>query len=324
MLGRGLAGLPRQPLRALRSLPTALPNLTELPGANAFPGVPTLSRGLTHVRRRLGEPADPGILEATTARPPRTSFSGPISGHRRFSFGQLSLDAVKAIKDEAGVTVNDVVVAICAGALRDWLEERDELPRKPLVALVPVSVRTEEEMGTFGNRVATMIVPIATDEADPKRRLRRTHELLRGAKVRHKATPANLLTDATSFIPPAVASLAARTTMEVMGRTRPPLNVIISNVPGPRSPLFCAGAKLEAHYPVSAIVDGVGLNITIMSYLDHLDFGIVADRDQVDDVWTLMKRAGGALDELTAAVLGKAAVRRFQRARNVAEGAELA
>ena len=303
MLGRGLAGLPLLPLRALRSLPTALANLTELPGANAFPGVPTLSRGATHARRLLGiESADPRILEATTARPPRTSFNGRISGHRRFSFGRLSLDTVKAIKNAAGVTVNDVVVALCAGAVRDWLQERDELPDKPLVAMVPVSVRTEEEQGTFGNRISVMIVPIATDEADPARRLRRTHELLRGAKERHRATPANLLTDATSFIPPAVASLAARTTIEVMGRTRPPLNLVISNVPGPRSPLFCAGAKLEANYPVSVVIDGVGLNITAMSYLDQLDFGIVADRHQIDDVWTLMDRARRALDELEVAV----------------------
>jgi diacylglycerol O-acyltransferase len=315
MLARGLAGLPRQPLRALRSAPTALPNLTELPGANAFPGVPRLSRGVASVRRRLGiEQADPAILEATTARPPRTSFNRRISSHRRFSFGQLSLETVKAIKNEAGVTVNDVVVALCAGALREWLKERDELPREPLVAMVPVSVRTDEQMGTFGNRVSMMIVPIPTDEADPKRRLKRTNELLRGAKTRHKAVPANLLTDATSFIPPAVASLAARTTMEVMGRTRPPVNLVISNVPGPRSPLFLAGAKLEAHYPVSVVVDGVGLNITVMSYLDHLDFGIIADRDQVADVWTLMDRLARALEELTEAVLGKSAKRRAKRA----------
>ena len=315
MLGRGLMGLPLQPLRALRSAPTAIPNLTELPGANAFPGVPQMSRGVAAARRAIGiETSDPAILEATTARPPRTSFNGRISGHRRFSFGQLSLDTVKAIKNEAGVTVNDVVVALCAGALRDWLKDRDELPREPLVAMVPVSVRTEEQTGTFGNRVSMMIVPIATDEADPKRRLKRTHELLRGAKGRHKAVPANLLTDATSFIPPAVASLAARTTMEVMGRTRPPVNLVISNVPGPRSPLFLAGAKLEAHYPVSVVVDGVGLNITVMSYLDHLDFGIVADRDQVADTWTLMDRLAHSLGELTESVLGKAAKRRAKRA----------
>jgi WS/DGAT/MGAT family acyltransferase len=315
MLARGLAGLPQQPLRALRSAPSTLPNLTDLPGATAFPGVPRLARGVAAVRRRLGiEGDDPAILEATTARPPRTSFNRRISGHRRFSFGQLPLETVKAIKNEAGVTVNDVVVSLCAGALRDWLQERGELPKEPLVAMVPVSVRTQEQMGTFGNRVSMMIVPLATDEADPKRRLRRTHELLRGAKSRHRAVPADLLTDATSFIPPAVASLAARTTMEVMGRTRPPVNLVISNVPGPRNPLFLAGAKLEAHYPVSVVVDGVGLNITVMSYLDHLDFGIVADRDQVDDVWTLMDRLSRALEELTRAVLGKAAVRRAKRA----------
>ncbi len=129
--------------------------------------------------------------------------------------------------------------------MREWLQERDALPEEPLVAMVPVSVRTKEQQGTFGNRISMMIVPIPTDEADPQRRLLRTHELLRGAKERHRATPANLLTDATSFIPPAVASLAARTTMEVMGRTRPPLNLVISNVPGPRTPLFCAGAQLR-------------------------------------------------------------------------------
>src|SRR5215217_4686799 len=97
MLGRGLLGLPLQPLRALRSAPTALPNLTSLPGANAVPGVPTIGRGMAGIRRRLGiEQRDPAILEVTTARPPRTSFNRRISGHRRFSFGQLSLDTVKA------------------------------------------------------------------------------------------------------------------------------------------------------------------------------------------------------------------------------------
>ena len=127
--------------------------------------------------------------------------------------------------------------------------------------------------------------------------------------------PADLLTDATSFIPPAVASLArARRWRSWAARDRR-VNVVISNVPGPRTPLFCAGAKLEANYPVSVVVDGVGLNITVMSYLDHLDFGIVADRDQVDDVWSLMDGLRHALDELTEAALGKAGLRRAKRER---------
>jgi diacylglycerol O-acyltransferase len=301
MLGRGLVGLARQPVRALRSAPTALPNLTELPGANAFPGVPALSRLVSGARRALGGPQDPGVLEITSARPPRTCFNGPISAHRSLAIGSVSLDTVKAIKNAAGVKVNDVVVAVCAGAVRNWLRERDELPDDPLVAMVPVSVRAEEEQGSFGNRISTMIVPIPTDVAEPKRRLERAHELLRSAKELHAALPADLLTDASSFIPPAVAALAARTTIGILGRTRPPLNLVISNVPGPRSPLYIAGARLESHYPVSAVVDGVGLNITVMSYLDHLDFGIVADRDQIADVWPLLRAAQHAVDELAAA-----------------------
>jgi diacylglycerol O-acyltransferase / wax synthase len=303
MLGRGLAGLARQPVRALRSVPTALPNLTELPGANAFPGVPSLSRALTGARRRLGGPQDPGILEVTGARPPRTCFNGPISAHRSFAFGSVSLETVKAIKNAAGVKVNDVVVAVCAGAVREFLIERDELPDDPLVAMVPVSVRGGDEQGTFGNRISTMIVPIPTDVADPLKRLERAHELLRSAKEHHAALPADLLTDASAFVPPAVAALAARTTVGILGRTRPPLNLVISNVPGPRLPLFIAGARLEAHYPVSAIVDGVGLNMTVMSYLDHVDFGIVADRDQLPDVWPLLDASRRELDLLAAALL---------------------
>jgi diacylglycerol O-acyltransferase / wax synthase len=256
------------------------------------------------VRRVRGVLArrDPGVLETTNARPPRTPFNGPISPHRRFAFGQLSLDAVKELKNKVGITVNDVVVALCAGAVRGWLIARDALPKDPLVAMVPVSVRTEEQQGAFGNRVSMMVVPIPTDEPDPSRRLARTHELLRSAKERHRALPADLLTDATAFIPPAVAALAARTTMDLLARTRPPVNLVISNVPGPRNPLFLAGAQLQAHYPVSVVVDGVGLNITVMSYRDHLDFGIIADRDQVDDVWSMLDGLRDALAELQRAV----------------------
>ncbi|MGZ4278468.1 MAG: WS/DGAT/MGAT family O-acyltransferase [Solirubrobacteraceae bacterium] len=305
MLARGVAGLPRQPLKALRSVPSALPHLVSLPGANAFPGVPTLARGMTKARALLGEPEDDGILEVTTARPPRTSFNGRISPHRSFAFGSVSLDTIKAIKNEAGVTVNDVVVALCAGAVREWMLANDELPDDPLVSLVPVSVRTEEQMGDYGNRISAMVVPIATDVADPKARLTRTHELLISAKERHGALPADLLTDATSFIPPTLLSRAAKATTEILARTRPPLNLVISNVPGPRMALFCAGARLEQLVPVSAVVDGVGLNMTVMSYRDHVDFGVVADKDQIDDVWPLIDDVKRALAELEKAVLPK-------------------
>jgi diacylglycerol O-acyltransferase len=305
MLGRGLLGVPRQPLRALRSAPKAIPSLTDLPGANAFPVVPTLARGMARLKQALGAPGDEGVLEVASAVPPRTSFNGPISPHRRFAFGSVSLDSVKAVKNELGVTVNDVVIALCATAVREWLLARDELPDDPLVAMVPMSVRDEQEEQAYGNRIAAMIVPIPTNEPDPRRRLMRTHELLRSAKERHAAVPAALLTDATAFIPPVVAALAARMTVDILSRTRPPLNLVISNIPGPRDPLYCAGAQLQASFPVSVVIDGVGLNITVMSYRDHMDFGIIADRDQVDDVWSLMEGTERALAELEEVICGK-------------------
>ena len=298
MLVRGLRGLPRQPVRALRSIPNAVAGFTDLPGANALPGVPTLSRVYSRARRLLGSEEHAGILEVTTARPPKTPFNGPVSAHRRFAFGSLSLDAVRAIRREFGTTVNDVVVSICAGAVREWLLERDALPDEPLVAMIPMSVRRRDERGTWGNRISMMIVPIPTDEPDARRRLRRTHELLRSAKERHSALPASLLTDATAFIPPAVAALAARNTVDILSRTRPPLNLVISNVPGPRSSLYCAGAELLANYPVSVIVDGVGVNITVVSYKNRVDFGIVGDREQIDDAWAFLDGAARALEAL--------------------------
>ena len=305
MLGRGLLGLPGQPLRALRSVPTTLPNLTELPGANAFPAVPALSKGLSRIRQVLTSEDDSGILEVSSARAPRTPFNGPISAHRRFSFGSVSLDRVKAIKNALGITVNDVVVALSTSTVRDWLLERNALPDDPLVAMVPVSVRGEEDRGSYGNRISVMVLPIPTNEPEPRRRLMRCHELLQSAKQRHNALPASLLTDATSFIPPAVTARAAKTVVEILGRTRPPINLIISNVPGPRTPLYCAGAQLQANFPVSAVLDGVGLNITVLSYRDHLDFGIVGDREQVDDAWSLVEGAQRALHELDELVCGR-------------------
>jgi WS/DGAT/MGAT family acyltransferase len=298
MLLRGLRGLPRQPLRALRSLPTTAPAFPDLPGANALPGVPTLGRIYSRTRRALGSDESSGVLEVTTARPPRTPFNGPVSAHRRLAFGSLSLDAVRQVRRAFGTTVNDVVVTICAGAARDWLLERDALPDEPLVAMIPMSVRRRDERGTWGNRISMMIVPIPTNEADPRRRLERTHQLLRSAKERHSALPASLLTDATAFIPPAVSALAARNTIDILSRTRPPLNLVISNVPGPRTSLYCAGAELLANYPISVIVDGVGLNMTVVSYKNRVDFGIVGDRAQIDDAWDFLEGAAHALREL--------------------------
>src|SRR3954452_14393193 len=291
MLGLGLLGVPRYPLRMLRALPKAMPNMKDTP-FGIFPGVGTLSR-LAGMAQR-----DAHVRPDLVA--PKTRFNGRISPHRRFAFGQLSLDEFKAVKNAHGATVNDVVVSVCAGATRRWLIAHDDLPDTPLVAQVPVSVRTDEQFGTYGNRILLMAAPLYTDIADPVERLRRTHEALLEMKERHRALPAALLQDANNFIPPAVFARAARLTFgySTSRPGRPTWNLVISNVPGPQFPLYMAGAKLIANYPVSVITDGMGLNITVMSYLGHLDFGIVADRDQMPDLPKLTDWLVEAVDEL--------------------------
>ncbi len=309
MLARGLAGIPRYPVRVLRSMPRTLPNLTETP-FGALPGTGVVSRVADRVQRALSaDGSRPGRREL---RAPKTSFNRRISAHRRFAFGQLSLDEVKAVKNEHGFTVNDVVVTIATGAVRRWLIEHGELPTDPLVAQIPVSVRTSEQAGTYGNRIMLMSAPIYTNLPDPVMRLRKTHEALAVMKERHRALPAELLQDANHFIPPAVFARAARATFALTTSSpgRPTWNLVISNVPGPQFPLYCAGARLDANYPVSVITDGMGLNITVMSYCGHLDFGLVADRDQMPDLWKLIDWLGESLEELRPRRRGRRGARK--------------
>jgi WS/DGAT/MGAT family acyltransferase len=297
MLARGLLGLPRYPVRVIKSAPRALPNLAEVQSFAAIPGVKALGRAAAGAQRALGRETVVGRLDLT---PPRTSFNRRVSAHRRYAFGQLALEDVKQLKNHYGCTVNDVVVAICAGAVRRWLIAHDELPAEPLIAQIPVSVRREHEQGTYGNRILLMTAPLHTEIEDAVTRLHATHESLIEMKERHRALPAELLQDANQFIPPALFSRAARLTFSLGASraSRPAWNLVISNVPGPQFPLYLAGARLEAHHPISVITDGMGLNITVMSYCGHLDFGIVADREQMPDVWSLMAWLGEALEEL--------------------------
>ena len=161
-------------------------------------------------------------------------------------------------------------------------------------------MRSEHQQGTYGNRIMLMSAPVFTNVPDPIERLRMTQEALSSMKKRHRAMPAELLQDANHFIPPAVFARAARATLTLnsSSRGRPNWNLVISNVPGPQFPLYCAGAELVANYPVSVITDGMGLNMTVMSYRGHMDFGIVTDRDQMPDAWRLIDWLGEALSEL--------------------------
>jgi diacylglycerol O-acyltransferase / wax synthase len=310
MLARGLAALPRQRLGSLRGLPRALPHLDENPTMRTLPGISTVAALGRRAARLRPRSNDGGVLEGRGLHAPRTSLNGPIGPHRRVAFTQQSLAEVKQIKNHFGVTVNDVVVAICAGALRTLLQDRGELPDRPLLAMIPVSLRTEAQRGTYGNRIATMLAPIRTNLGDPADRLVATHEALRSAKERHRAIPATALQDTYDFIPPALFARAARVTTSVAARLpgQAPVNVIISNVPGSPEPLYLAGARLEAIYPVSPIAHGIGLNMTVMGHAVGLNYGIVADRDAVEDAWLLATAIDHAHAELLKLV--KPSVRR--------------
>ena len=298
MMTRGLwavTGAPRKALRVGRQAVRHLPALSRSLGFGELPGSALIN---TALRRQ----PDPMLSEASTIAP-RLQFNQTITPHRRFAFGSLSLEDVKEIKKAQNVTVNDVILAVCAGGLRRYLEDRQELPPDPLVAMVPVSIRTEDQRGSFGNQVSAMTTSLHTHVADPAQRLQCIHGSMKIAKEQHQALPATLLSDFAQFTPPAVAARAGRVAARatVSNWMDVPFNVVISNVPGPQFPIYGVGAKLVASYPVSAINDGVGLNITVQSYNGSLDFGLVACRELLPDLWDLMDDLRASLAELKEA-----------------------
>ena len=265
---------------------------------------PSLARGMWRTARggpaRSPElPPPPGLLQG-----PNTSLNGAIGPHRKVSYRALSLDDVKAVKRGLGGTVNDVVLALCSGTLRRYFAERGEEVDSDLLAMVPISVRTEDQQGTLGNRVSSMLVSLASTIDDPVERLHAISEGTRGAKEQHNAIGATTLQDMAEFAPPGLAARAARlySRMRLADRHRPFYNLTISNVPGPPIPLYSLGSKMVASYPLGPINEGTALNITVLSYLDQMFFGLHADRDSVGDVWALAAGLQESLDELLKAL----------------------
>jgi WS/DGAT/MGAT family acyltransferase len=255
------------------------------------------------MRQRLRAQSGDDIDRAPALPPthaPRTPWNASITPHRRFAYGTVSLDDAKTIRRAFGCTFNDVVMAVCAGTLRRYLAEHDALPDESLIAMVPVSVRSGNEDDTYQNRVSAMLADLATNERNVVKRLRRVQQSMNAAKESFAAIPAEALQDYTQFAPPAVAARAMRmySRLRIADRMNPPFNLIISNVPGPNHPLYMAGARLEHFYPVSALADGQGLNMTVQSYNGNLDFGFIAARDLVPDLWTMMDHLQASMAEL--------------------------
>jgi WS/DGAT/MGAT family acyltransferase len=237
---------------------------------------------------------------------PPTRFNAPIGRERVWSGEILSLDRIKAIRQRVEATVNDVVLAVCAGALRRYLSDKDELPQRPLVAMVPISVRSQDERGTMGNVVSAMLVSLATDEPDPGERLRKIRQGALDSKVHHRAVGARTLSDYTEFIPFALAGLGVRlyTGLHLAEKHKPVFNLVITNVPGPQVPLYVAGARLLAQVGTGPIFDGMGLIMPVFSYNGALSIAANSDRAMMPDVEVFTGYLADALDELESAVGG--------------------
>ena len=231
---------------------------------------------------------------------PRTMFNVPIGGARRFAAQSWSLDRVRQVAHAAGVSRNDVVLAMCSGALRDYLIEQRALPDTPLIAMVPVSLRRKTDPGeATGNNIGALLCNLATDLHDPGKRLAAIHLSMRnGKRLFSELTP--LQTLLLSGIN--VAQLGISPIPGVVNNTRPPFNLVISNVPGPRKQMYWNGAALDGIYPASVLLDGQAVNITLTSNGDHLDFGVTGCRRSVPHLQRILTHLDTALVELEAAV----------------------
>ncbi|MFI7704915.1 wax ester/triacylglycerol synthase family O-acyltransferase [Nonomuraea sp. NPDC049480] len=292
MVVRGLARLALNPAHAVRFAARAVPHLDEIPVVSRIPG----SHLVSGVARKLAGTGH--APELPTLPAPKTPFSGPVSQHRRFAFVSLPLEEIKQVRKAFGVTVNDVVMAVCAGALRRWLAAHGGVPRQPLVAGVPFSLREAGVEGR-GNQVAIMTAPLAVHVDDPVARLHQVRRAMHRIKDRFSLAPARWLREFSESMPAALMGLASRSAFALVGETVPPINVIVSNVPGPQFPLYVCGRRLLTHYPVSVITDmSGGVNITAFSYDGSLDIGVVTDRRMVPDAWELTGHLRDALEEL--------------------------
>jgi diacylglycerol O-acyltransferase len=228
---------------------------------------------------------------------PRTIINKKITGARRFAAEDWPMERIKAVGKASDTTVNDVVLAMCSGAMRTYLTELDALPDSSLVAMVPVGLQAKESQSASasgGNAVGAVMVKLGTDVADPADRLEVIHRSMAdGKEALGTMTPAQILAMSALGLAPAVLAPI----LKMQGLTRPPFNLVISNEPGPREPHYFNGARLEGVYPLSIPIHGMGLNITCTSYDGQMDFGLTGCRRTVPRLQRLLTHLD---DELSA------------------------
>lgn len=305
LLARGTRGLLLHPVRGTRAGLKVLPHLDQSPSLRSIPGVPQVA-GAARTAGRLAAWATGGPVSArpTVVAAPRTRINGPLSSRRIVAFGRVPVQVVKDLKNAHGVTFNDVVVAGVSGGLRRRLEATGGVPDAPLVAFVPTSVRGTTAAGGFGNAISSFVVPIPTHLEEPDRRIGFARRAMVAAKERHRAIPTSLLADTNGLIPPPLFGAVAGVAMKLMdsGQVAPPVNLTISNVPGPPVQITAFGREVVGQYPASLIFGGVGLNVTVVSYADALEIGMVGDRELLPDLWELVEDVREEFAALHAAI----------------------
>ncbi len=258
--------------------------------------LPQLAAAFGKILRRIGDRGEGLVVPFDS---PLSMLNGRVREKRRFATQQFPMERLRALATAAHGTINDVVLAVCAGALRRFLLERERLPAQPLTAGIPVSVRPKEDDG-HGNAISFIVATLATDVADPVERLRAIRDSVSHAKAHVQALPrAAMMQYTVVLMAPTIVTLLTG----IGGRTRPMFNVTISNVPGPDKPLYFRGAELTAIYPASIVTHGQALNITCQSYAGSMNFGFTGCHSTVPSLQRLAIHATEALEELEEALL---------------------
>ncbi|GAA4560256.1 WS/DGAT/MGAT family O-acyltransferase [Planotetraspora kaengkrachanensis] len=298
MLAGAFARSVTQPVETLRSIARAAADLDTIPVVAALPG----ARFMAELTRRITGDDRP-LPEVPPLAAPRTPFNGPISAERAFAYGSIPMSEVRTVARASGMSSNDVVMTLCSSALRRWLTAHDALPDRPLLAAVPVAVRTTRGGETIGNQISAMITPLATNVECPKERLTTVRATMAAAKRRFALSRRTWLSDVCAMFPAAFTALATPALFRLAGMAGTGVNLIVSNVPGPRAPLYMCGARLLSYHPMSVVTDVTGgISVTCMSYDGRLDFGVVACPTRLPDVWSVIGHLREAMDELLALV----------------------
>lgn len=278
-----------------KSKPT--PQLSELL-ATVFDNALTQARTVPQITRAYARLAREAVKQETSLgvpyKAPRSILNQPITGQRRFTVKSFDLDRIKTLGKSLGATLNDVVMAMCGSAMRIYLLEHDALPSKPLVADVPVSIRPADG-GSSGNAISFILANMGTELDDPAERLKAIQESMTEGKNLLQGMSREAIMNYTMT---AMAPFTAGQAAGISFKRRPMFNVVISNVPGPKSHLYMNGARLEEVYPVSLLFHGQALNFTITSYVDTLDFGLIGCRDALPGIAKVADHLDAALEEL--------------------------